>query len=63
MNKDAKYTYTYCTPLIFPTLFDENIIMHQLMSFKQYIYYRNDKLDGTNDVYDNNKAFAIVKIK
>ena len=51
--------YICCTPLISPTLADKNIIMHQLKSFKQYKYYRNDQLDGMNNIYENNNVFSI----
>ena len=37
---------------------NKNIIMHRLKPFKQYIYYRDDQLDGMNDIHDNNNVFS-----
>ena len=34
--------------------------MYHLKSFKQYIYKRNKRLDGMNDIYDNNNVFSIT---
>ena len=39
---------------------DQNIIMYQLKPLKQYIYYRNQQLDGMNNVDDNTNVFSIT---
>ena len=48
MNIIRKDThYTCCTPIISPN----PIIMYQLKPFKQYAFYRNQKLDDYNNVF------------
>ena len=35
-----------------------NIIMLQLKSIKQHIYYKNEQLHSMQDKYDNNSVFS-----
>ena len=39
---------------------DQNIIMFQLKSLKQHIYYRNQQLDGINYKNDDDNVFSMT---
>ena len=56
MSEDVKYACF--TPLMSPTLIDENVDRWLLKSFKQDIYHRNKPLDGMNDESDDDNAFT-----
>ena len=42
----------HCTPFISLTLTDKNVIMHEMMPFKQRVFYKNNykQIDCINDM-------------
>ena len=49
-----------CTPLKSSNPNDENIIMHQVKAFEQYIDLKNEHLGDMNEVYVNENAFSKI---